>query len=131
MGILTSQGEHVKSDFPKSYVIQGATKVGRIYLVEGGMSSLHNELYFHIQFFSDEAMTQEVKPTVGDVDIQTSPDNSNFYNLDVGGQIDLSKMYLPTFTQTSAAGPIRGLRIQFLNLDVSAAPFFKATIDRY
>lgn len=131
MGFLTARGKHVMSEFPRRYVIQGETKIGQVYSVDGQMSSAYNELYFHIQFFSDEAMTQEVRPSAGSVDIQTSPDGSNFYNLDVGGEIDLSQMYLETFTITSAQGPAVDLRIKFLGLKVSDAPYFKAYIERY
>ncbi len=119
------------SEFPRRYVIQGETKIGQIYSVDGQMSSAYNELYFHIQFFSDEAMTKEVRPNSGTVEIQTSPDGSNFYNLDVGGSIDLSQMYAETFTITSAQGPAADLRLEFLGVDVSAAPYFKAYIERY
>ncbi|AHI61213.1 hypothetical protein vBVpaS1601_65 [Vibrio phage vB_VpaS_1601] len=119
------------SEFPRRYVISGETKIGKVYSVDGKMSTAYNELYFHIQFFSDEAMTQEVRPSAGTIEIQTSPDGSNFYNLDVGGSISLASMYDPTFTLTSAQGPTADLRLEFLGVDVASAPYFKACVERY
>lgn len=118
------------SELPKRYVITDAIANGPDFTVPGGMSHRYNQCYFNIQFYSDSDYKTEVKPASGTVTLQLSPDGSNFYDLDVGGTVDVSTMYDPDFTLPNAQQPAVDAKISLASIAVNAT-HFKATLVRY
>lgn len=119
------------SDLPQRYVIKAAVVDGTTYKTPHGMSSRYDKCYIGLQFFSDEKQETEVKPTGGSAKIQLSPDGTNFYDLDVGGTIDLATMYDPDYTLPSATQPALDGSITLTGVTGTDINFFKVTFARF
>lgn len=118
-------------DLPQRYVIKGAVVDGQTVKTPHGMSSRYDKCYISLQFFSDEKQENEVKATGGSAKVQLSPDGTNFYDLDVGGTIDLATMYDPDYTIPSATQPAVDGSITFTGVTGKDTNFFKATFARF
>ena len=117
------------SEFPCRYVVSGTVDALE-HTVEKGMSSRYEKLFFNIQFFSDEKLKTEVKPSIGEIVVLLSPDGSNFYEMMVAKTIDIVTMYQHAYMLPSAEGPVIAASIKFSNVD-AAAKYFKANFVRY